>query len=94
MNYFTGDYWWVSGRSDLKFVENTKFPFIRMTVRRQAREFLLISLDKWDQQPQSLSKPFHYRRLTKDKYEEILYSFLESDKGKHIIFNYLFNGKW
>lgn len=94
MNYFTKEYWYVGWIPYLKFIFNTKFPFISLTARKQTNEFWLISLNRWDKQPKNILKPFHYKKLTKDKYEEIFYSLLKSDEGKHIIFNYSFNGRW
>lgn len=48
MNYFTKEYWYVGWIPYLKFIFNTKFPFISLTARKQTNEFWLISLNRWD----------------------------------------------
>lgn len=94
-NYFTKEYWNVSsGRSYIKFIENIEFPFISMSARTTRQKHWQISLSRWNSKTEPISKVFYFKKLSKDKYEEIFYWFLKSDEGKHIIFNYLFEGKW
>ena len=94
MNYFSKEYWRVSVSGPLKFVKNTKFPFIGMMVRQRRSGVYEIRLNDWDVKVKNIEKVFHYKKLTKTKYEEILYSFLRNDEGKYIILNYLFRGNW
>lgn len=94
MNYFTKEYWDVSARHPYKHIRNKKFPFISMTARGYRSGVWSIDLNFWNSKAKPLSKDFRYKKLSKDKYEEILYSFLKSSDGKNSIFNYLFEGGW
>lgn len=88
------DLWSVSSRPPFKFIKHKKFPFIQMTVRKKGYSNWLITLHSWDKNEKTIELNFHYKKLTKDKYKEILYAFLRSNDAKHAIFNYLFKGDW
>lgn len=94
MNYFSKEYWQVGGSPPIKFVNNTKFPFIKMTLRSRRSGVWDIRLNNWDSSVKNVERVFQYKKLSKNKYEEILYSFLKDNDGKHAIFNYLFKGNW
>lgn len=101
MKGFEKDKWTIfSAVSDRKYIVHKKYQFIKFDLTKIQKGFnhngpvWKVDMRVWTHKAKSVTIRVSYKKLTKDRLPEIFDKLIKIDDTKHIIFNYLFEGKY